>query len=145
MLLTASKDLVKGRLLSSGVTKAVHEFMTSILPPEQKRIANLVELARGTLGHHARNQELLRLIEEQCRRLLPAVTGDTACVVIAPVHELEGAAREAGAWRVAAVSGRIMAALEHATTADDLSAPITELERALIETRKATERWWRAA
>ncbi len=108
----------------------------------QRRILDLVHLARQTFGDRQLERELLALFEKQCLRLLPVLAGG------APVrdrgdaaHTLKGAARAVGAWRIASVAEELEQALAGERPGEALGQLIGDLERAVAETREAAAQW----
>ena len=113
--------------------------MAAISDLDEQGVLDLVHLARQTFGDRALGQELVILLEQQCRCLLPVLSGGARADRSEAAHTLKGAARAVGAWRLARVAERLEDALE-GRAADNLAGIVGDLERAVRETRDAAAR-----
>lgn len=107
--------------------------------PHEQGVLDLVHLARQTFGDRALGQELVTLLEQQCRCLMPVLSGGARPERVDAAHTLKGAARAVGAWRLARVAERLEDALE-GRAAENLAGIVGDLERAVRETRDAAAR-----
>jgi HPt (histidine-containing phosphotransfer) domain-containing protein len=115
-------------------------------PDAERRILDLVHLARQTFGDRELERELLVLFEAQCRRLLPVLAGSGPAGERGDAaHTLKGAARAVGAWRIAAVAEGIEGALAAGPGSGAVAELVVDLERAVRETQEAARRWRDAA
>jgi hypothetical protein len=103
--------------------------------PSDSQEFDLAHLDRQTFGDAALRDELLRLFDQQCARLMQVIVGDASSTARADAaHPLKGAARAVGAWPVA----RHLEALEEALAgrgAGDTAGLVAGLEVAVAAAR----------
>lgn len=102
------------------------------------RILDLAHLQRQTFGDRSLEREVLALFEQQCASLMPLILdSDDPTQRGGAAHRLDGAARAVGAWRVAALCGRLETALDEGRPGETLARLGAELDRAIGEARDA--------
>ena len=98
---------------------------------------DLAHLDRQTFGDAALQDELLRLFEQQCGRLIPVIAGAAPSRERADAaHTLKGSARAVGAWPVAAHAEALEKALAGPDSGDGAGL-VNRLEAAVAAARAA--------
>jgi HPt (histidine-containing phosphotransfer) domain-containing protein len=112
-------------------------------PPSDSQEFDLAHLERQTFGDAALQDDLLRLFEQQCARLLPVIAGAGPSAERADAaHALKGSARAVGAWPVASHAEALETALAEpvpgnaASLIDGLEAAVAAARAALAGRRK---------
>ncbi|HEY7382132.1 MAG TPA: Hpt domain-containing protein [Beijerinckiaceae bacterium] len=107
--------------------------------PTDSQEFDLVHLDRQTFGDAALQDELLRLFDEQCARLMPVIAGGTSRERADAAHTLKGAARAVGAWPVASRAEAFEEALARPASGH-VAGHVDSLEAAVAAARAALAR-----
>jgi HPt (histidine-containing phosphotransfer) domain-containing protein len=119
------------------------DFLVVSDQPTGEPVLDPIHLARQTFDDRDLGRDLLRLLDEQCGRLLPAIANAGPARARADAaHTLKGAARAVGAWRLAAAADRFEAALDGG---NGLDGRLADLDAAIREFRQAARAWLDAA
>src|SRR5215207_5258451 len=102
------------------------------------RILDVAHLHRQTFGDRALEREVLALFEQQCLRLPPLIAaGKNPNESADAAHNLKGAARAVGAWRLALLAEALETALGEGRPAETLERLNRALEQAVAAVRGA--------
>jgi HPt (histidine-containing phosphotransfer) domain-containing protein len=108
--------------------------------PSDSQEFDLAHLDRQTFGDAALRDELLRLFDQQCARLVPITTGSGPPGERADAaHTLKGSARAVGAWPVATRAEALEEALRE-PVAGNVAGLVADLEAAVAAARAALVR-----